>query len=581
MKELKRSCMMGRLRALPRAVLSAFVCCFLAGYLVHLFAFTNILPNADGISRISDPQQMTISGRWFLHYATAWNGFLQAPALIGFLSVLFLALASAFTVSLIRVRSAWIGGLIGVLMIVFPSVAFTYLYLFTASAYCFGILLAVLAVWLTVRYRFGFLPGILLLACSVGTYQAYLAVAASLALLSLILSALDDKKKGIRILLSALKMLLFLVLGLVVYYLVLRLFLRVKDLTLLSYKGIGVFGKDLTVRGVLEQIRAAYGKFVQYFFVPRSFALYTTPVTVVGNALLALAGILAFVLLVIRNRLWKRPFAFACVIVLCAILPLGLNLTVLMDEAMPIMRYALVFCYVFALALVDRTAESRARNKDNGPHAADDGLRQTAPPAERGPEQEGETPSSEGDLQTSPAGGKSPASSGRSFLLRPLALCAGLLLFLVSFQTDNLVYTMSATAHRATESFATRLVERVESTPGYEDGMEVVIIGGFPRSSYYSQIEAFKEIEDYSNLSSTVTPLTKQVYYYLNDWLNVPWPEPSEETLIAVSDSAAFREMPLYPSDGGIVISDGRVIVKLAKRYTPKKDYEIAYENRR
>ena len=182
---------------------------------------------------------------------------------------------------------------------------------------------------------------------------------------------------------------------------------------------------------------------------------------------------------------------------------------------------------------------------------------------------------------SSPAGGKSPASSGRSFLLRPLALCAGLLLFLVSFQTDNLVYTMSATAHRATESFATRLVERVESTPGYEDGMEVVIIGGFPRSSYYSQIEAFKEIEDYSNLSSTVTPLTKQVYYYLNDWLNVPWPEPSEETLIAVSDSAAFREMPLYPSDGGIVISDGRVIVKLAKRYTPKKDYEIAYENRR
>ena len=162
----------GWLRALPRAVIAAFVCCFLAGYIVHLFAFTNILPNADGVSRVSDPQQMTISGRWFLHYATAWNGFLQAPAVIGFFSVLFLSLASGLTVSLLRVRSALIGGLIGALMIVFPSVAFTYLYLFTASAYCFGILLAVLAVWLTARCRFGILPGVNMNFCTVNRQAA-------------------------------------------------------------------------------------------------------------------------------------------------------------------------------------------------------------------------------------------------------------------------------------------------------------------------------------------------------------------------------------------------------------------------
>ena len=84
MNESNRSAALRRLRDLPRAVVAAFVCCFLAGYIVHLFAFTNILPNADGISRVSDPQQMTISGRWFLHYATAWNGFLQAPTILIF-----------------------------------------------------------------------------------------------------------------------------------------------------------------------------------------------------------------------------------------------------------------------------------------------------------------------------------------------------------------------------------------------------------------------------------------------------------------------------------------------------------------
>lgn len=73
---------------------AAFLACFVSGYLVHLFAFTNIIPNSDGLSRVFDPQQMTVSGRWFLHYASALNSFTQMPALIGFFSMVFLALAA-------------------------------------------------------------------------------------------------------------------------------------------------------------------------------------------------------------------------------------------------------------------------------------------------------------------------------------------------------------------------------------------------------------------------------------------------------------------------------------------------------
>ena len=81
--------------AVTPAVRWAFLCCFAAGFFAHLFAFTNIIPNSDGISRVSDPQQMTVSGRWFLHYATMWNGYIQAPAVIGFFSLLFLSLSAA------------------------------------------------------------------------------------------------------------------------------------------------------------------------------------------------------------------------------------------------------------------------------------------------------------------------------------------------------------------------------------------------------------------------------------------------------------------------------------------------------
>lgn len=519
------------------AVRAAMLCCFAAGFLAHIFAFTNIIPNSDGISRVNDLQQMTVSGRWFLHYASAWNGYVQAPAVIGFFSLLFLSLASGLTVELLKLHNPLLGGLCGALMAVFPTVAYTFLYLFTASAYCFGILLAVLAVWLIPRHRFGFLFAAPILACALGTYQAYLAVAAALSLICVLRYALEGNHTGRQILLTGLRFLVFLLLGLLLYYGVLRLFLWIKDLELLNYKGIGSLSETLSPKRLPRLIVSAYRDFLCYYFVPHKAANYTTPIFAAGSGLLALVGLWSFVRLLLEKRKELKPGALALILLLCALLPLACNLTVLMSHVMPVMRYALVFPYVLALALTDRAALRWKRME-----------------------------------KASPRGGA---------LLRRAAGIAAVLLCLVSFNIDNLAYTVSATAHRVTQSFATRLVERVESTPGYRADMEVVVIGGFPSKTYYSKVEDFDLVTDYSNLSSSVIPLNKHVYYYLNDWLNVRWQEPPEETMIAVSDSEVFRAMPLYPSEGSVAVVDGRVIVKLANHYTPKREYEIAYENRR
>ena len=80
---------------------------------------------------------------------------------------------------------------------------------------------------------------------------------------------------------------------------------------------------------------------------------------------------------------------------------------------------------------------------------------------------------------------------------------------------------------------------------------------------------------------NSVLPLNKHIYYYLSDWLNFPVEELPEETMIAISDSEEFQSMPLYPAQGSVQVLDGRVVVRLAQEYTPKTDYEIAYENRR
>ncbi len=504
---------------LPLRMREAFLACLILGFLTHLFAFTNIIPNSDGLSRVFDTQQMTVSGRWFLHYASWFHGFLQAPALIGVLSLIFLGTAAGLTVDALGIRGRMGAVLCGAVMAMFPSVAYMNLYIFTASAYAFGILLAALSVWLF-RKRPRLLPvASLCLACAMGTYQAYAAVAIALALGCVLMDLLDDERPLNVTVRSGLGVLGMLALGAVLYYLILQLFLWVKDLTLLSYLGMDSF----RFSDIPGKLLGTYWNFFRYFLVPDSCGYNSTAMVVIHWVLLAVA-LLGGLALLLDRKLWKEPLRPILLLVGIALLPLACNFAELLSDSTPLMRYGCVYVYVIAIGVLDRAPVVSLR---------------------------------------------------RGFCA---AMAVALLLFA---QTCNLAYTASETAHRATLTFATNLVGRVESVPGYVNGMEVVIVGAYPQDVYPSGVEAFQAVSHHSCVPNTVITLNKHIYYYLNDWINVPWPEPSEEVFQSVANSEEFQSMPRYPSDGSVQILDGRVVVKLSETYTPRKPYEIAYENRR
>lgn len=514
---------------IPSKVKIAFYSCLLVGFLVHLFAFTNIIPNSDGLSRIYDTQQMTISGRWFLHYASMLHGYIQAPALIGVLSLVFLGLSAAMTADLFCLRRTSSAIACGCFLAVFPAMAYTYLYMFTASAYSFGTFLAVLSIWIFRKHRNGFLPAAIILACAMGTYQAYFAVAVSVGLICVILDLFDTQQPLTQIVKNGFRMLGMLAAGTILYYITLEIFLHVKNLTLLDYRGIGSVGNDFSLGSLLHSLLSTYKQLIFYFLVPYASSYNTIPLTLV-HWILLLFSAFSLVQLVKSFRISGECSRLSLMLVGFALLPMAFNFTQLLSDPSPNMRYSFVFVYMIAITLIDRV-----------------------------------------DF---------PKPKVSSIVRTAGGLCSALII-LFSAQITNLAYTASATAHRATEAFATNLVSRVEQTPGYDADMEVVIIGSFPRNAYYSNIDAFNLVEHYSCLSDTVMPLNKHVYYYLNDWLNVPWQEPDEKTMIEISDSAFFQNMSLYPSDGSVAVHDNMVIVKLASQYTPKLPYEIAYESRR
>jgi hypothetical protein len=508
----------------------AFAACFVSGLLIHLYAFTNLIPNADGISRLYDAQQMTISGRWFLHYASALNGYFELPAMIGVLSLIFLSLAAALTVRLLRVRGSVWAALIGVSLTAFPPAAYTYLYMFTASAYFLGVLFAVLGVYFTARKKYGFLYGAVFLALAMGIYQTYAAVAIGLCLIVVMLDALEPGRKSRVSFMLGLRCIAFLLIGVALYLVILKIFLSVKDLELLSYQGISSTAGGYPAAQLPSIILKAYKGFAEYFFIG-SVTSYTTAAVAGLHLLLALLSVFLFFRIARRGR----AGAWNIVIALCMaiLLPMGLNFSQVLapsSTVTPIMKYPLVLAYVLPAVLLDRCADdSRATLR-----------------ALRG--------------------------AGLALLAVALFYC---------WQVDNIVYSASDTAMRATESFCNRLVSRIETTDGYEDGMEVLIIGSYPTDRYYSDIPAYDLVRHYSCDADSTIALNKQIYYFIDRWLNVPIAEPDEQDFIDMAASDEFKAMPRYPDDGCAKVVDGKLVVKLQETYTPKKDYEIQYENRR
>ncbi len=510
---------------------SAFFAALIAGYVTHLYAFTNIIPNADGLSRVYDLQQMTVSGRWFLHYATALNNFTQMPAVIGLLSVLLIALAAALAVNVLRIKGRTVGAMLGAVMAAFPSMGFTFMYMFTASAYCLAIFMAVLSVWMALRGKGGFVGAVILVALTMGTYQVYVTVAIGLSVLAVMRRVLERENGFKDCLLPGLKLMAYLAMGAVLYYVILQVFLKVKNLELLSYLGMDAASSGYPFGQLPHLIVTAYKQVVKFFFIPGATNGFATEWFRVLNLAAAVLGVGLTVAYLNGEKLWGDAWRVVTVLGLLAIFPLAINFGQIISpysEPTPLMKYSHVLVYAIVFLVADLA----------------DGCE---PVKLRG---------------------------GAVF-----AWCALLLLFCLN--TNNVMYTASAQAHRAAESYFTRLMARVEACEDYEQGMEVLFVGAIPDEQVRSAVESYGQVDHYSVPVHNLAHLNKHIYYYLNDWLSVPVTEPDEAVVIAAADSDEFAEMPLYPAQGSVRVIDGRVVVKLRESYTPKSDFEIAYENRK
>lgn len=511
------NCASGLWRRIPGYIRLTFASAVVLGLVTHLYMFTNKLPNHDDIGHLFIADYGTPSGRWLLPSILGLDGNFSMPWLIGLLSILCLAGVACLTVTLLRIRHP-IGCIVTAGIIVsFPTVTATLTYMFTADGYFFGLLLAALSAYLSVRHGWwGSLLGAISLTLSMGIYQSYFPVAAVLMVGALLFETLDGERSFKQLLLKGLRLVLTLAVALAAYMIIVRISTR--NVALVDYMGISDMGK-LSLAEIPSLISKGFDEYINFYMTDSVGCHF-----VFLKYAFAASALLGAVLLVLM--LWKRKLGALrsiLAVVLAALYPFaGSLIYVMVPEAgvHTLMLFGYAYILIAPVALVDYM-----------------------------------------ELNFKQLPLRSFQAVSAWIILLTIALTA------YSYAVfANSVYLKIDLSMRQCTAYSNRLLEKVESCDGYEQGMSLVLVGSQVRDD---ALNATPQLDDVKLIGVYDMPGFRTTYTY-GHFLRYYLGFPSEvytgktETAAALAASETVQAMPVYPQSGSIQIIDNMVVVKLS-----------------
>ncbi|MCR5256353.1 MAG: glucosyltransferase domain-containing protein [Acetatifactor sp.] len=488
----------------------SFFSAFVVGLLVHLPAFLSDIPNHDGLASMYFDQDMITSGRWFLTVACGISSYFTVPWVIGLLSLLYLGISAALLTNVLEIKDMWLAGLISGLLVVFPSLCSTAAYVFTMDGYMMGVLFSILSVYLTKKYKRGFIAGGIFLALSMAIYQAYLPMAVLLCLYEVI-TILCDRKTG-KDLKKILAYPVMGVFGIVIYYAVLRLLLLIRGLSLNTYQGIDNMSSGAGEGSLFSTIALMYRNF--FAFTLKGRVLANNTFSWVSLAVLLAGAVYAFLKVLKGASLGKKVIFCVSALGILIILPVIFEMILIVSPGVEfhlLMRYHWILIPILLLALYDRYAESDTLG----------------------------------------------------LIFRWSSFIAAFVLIFNYFVTDNIAYSNLQKRYEKTYAYCVRLLDRIEQTKGYYSGIPVAMIGvvsdeEFPKTDITEDVTS--SMIGISGDVLLYTPANYEAFMknYLGATIN--FMEVEEVTPIYYTEE--YTEMDSFPGPDSTKVVDGVLYVK-------------------
>lgn len=336
----------------------AFIATMVVGLLVHMYKFTNNLPNHDSLLNFYSSQNMVRSGRWFLSIACGFSSYFDLPWVIGVISLVFIACTAILIVEIFHVENSVLVVLCSALLVSFPSVTDTYNFEFTADGYMLAMLLAASAVYCSTLKRSG-VRWTVLSACFIcltcAVYQAYISFAFVLALCYFMFELLEGKNSTKQYFSWIGRQAVIYSLGLAAYLIIWKICLFVQNCVPSTYMGIDSFG-HMNLNQILKAAYRSIESFVAFFIQWNIFKHGLTWYAGL-NILFLFAAFIAVVSAVKGSGIFKRFSHFLLLLVCGAAVPFSCFMLYFVSATMaysPRMEQSICICYIFAAVLCER-----------------------------------------------------------------------------------------------------------------------------------------------------------------------------------------------------------------------------------
>lgn len=490
----------------------AFLTAFVVGMLVHLPVLLSDIPNHDGLASLYFDQNMITSGRWFLMIACGFSSFYNVPWVIGLLGLFFLSVAAAAMTELLEVREKWAVAAVSGLLAVFPALASTFAYVFTLDGYMLALLLAVLAVLFTKKYRYGFLPGGLCLAFSLGTYQGYLAFAMILSIYGILILFMGTERP-LKKLLKGLRYLYMGLIGVIVYDCMLQVLLRIQGKVLDTYQGIAGLSADKPAGGELPGIVAGmYRDFMS--FTVKGNVFFHGGISLAALVLLGCGALALGIAVTVRKKWWKTAWFFVITAAVVFMLPLAANIILLVSPSVNyhlLMRYQWVLFPIGMIAFVGKY--------------------------------------------------------GREFKWGAIpqwaAFIAAFVLIFVYGVNDNIGYSNLQKRYEKTYAYCLRLLDRIEQTPGYYRGIPIAMVGVVGDAEYPVTDITLPVTSGMSGLNGDVLVYTGENYrLFIQNYLGATLNILPVDAMAKMYYNEEYMAMDSFPGEDSIRIIDGIMYIK-------------------
>lgn len=344
----------------------AFFTTFIITLLVHLYKFTNTLPNNDSIMNYYSNQNVLASGRWALSFACGLSSYYDLPWIIGLFSCLFISLTVIVVVALFKIKNPILITLIGALVGSSPATTETFFFLFTADGYMISMLLASLAVYFSridEKRNLFFIASILCICVSCGIYQAYLSFSLILSVcyfIDILLQNKHTKKECIR---WIFKQIIIYSISLLSYYIIWKSMMYLTGTIPNDYQGISRVG-SLNLKALYVGLKSSIKTFV-YFFVQNNVLDGRINAYTIFNIIFIIMIVIIMIVSIRQEKLYLRKWA-SILFALCliSIIPFSCIWCFTSNGVVyrAMMLQSMIILYIYTAILYERYAKINIKN---------------------------------------------------------------------------------------------------------------------------------------------------------------------------------------------------------------------------